>query len=126
MTGQGEGGDLWVRRRAEKDRKRRQKLRKRLEAEGCSEALIERIIAQERHKDLVARHGEYDARAALRKNARRHPADAGYEPSVGDPLLRGSARATGVTAKVVRRKSTITKYQYDRIRGDTALRKEKS
>ena len=78
MTEQGERGELWVRRRAEKDRKRRQKLRKRLEAEGCSEALIERIIAQER-----------------------------------------------LILSLLRRKSTITKYQYDRIRGDTALRKEK-
>lgn len=119
MTEQGERGELWVRRRAEKDRKRRQKLRKRLEAEGCSEALIERIIAEERHKDLVARHGENGARAARRKNARRDPDDAGYEPTVGDPLLRGPARVTGITAKVVRKKETITEHQYDRIKGRT-------
>lgn len=101
--------------RQEKDRKKRAKLKKRLRAEGYSEELIEQIIARRRHEDLVARLGEDQARTVRRVHAKREPDDAGYESSVGDPLLRGPARATGMAAKVVRRRDTITKWQYDRI-----------
>lgn len=107
-----------IKNRREKDRKRRKKLKARLRAEGASEELIERIIAKRRHEDLVARLGEDQARAARRRGAKRDPDDTGYEPSDGDPLLRGSARATGMTAKVVGRRHTITRFQYDRATGN--------
>lgn len=108
--------DRAIRNRAQKDRKRRKKLKERLRAEGCSEELIERIIAKERQKDLVRRHGSEDeARRARAKSSRNMPDDTGYEPDTVDPLLRGPGRADGITARVVVRGETITDWQYDRI-----------
>jgi hypothetical protein len=104
-----------VNNRARKDRAKRSKLKKRLRREGASEELIERIIARQRQEDLVARHGEDYARTVRREAAVNGPDDTGYTPSEGDPLLRGAARATGMTAKVVKRRDTITDWQYDRM-----------
>jgi hypothetical protein len=107
-----------------KDRKRRKKLREKLTAQGVPEELIEQIIEQRRHADRAARHGykgtdvyQYDPD----NDAGYYPNDSGYEPSEGDPLLRGVARATGMTARVVRRRDTITRWQYERAinPGDT-------
>jgi hypothetical protein len=42
------------------------------------------------------------------------PDDRGYRPNPGDPLLRGAARATGATARAVKRRTTITRYQHRR------------
>jgi hypothetical protein len=53
------------------------------------------------------------------KSSDQEPDDTGYKPTVGDPLLRGAARVDGVTAKVVRRRHTITQFQYDRETKDT-------
>ena len=41
----------------------------------------------------------------------------GYAPTYVDPLLKGAARATGATAKVVKRGRTMTKFQYDKQEG---------
>jgi hypothetical protein len=106
-----------IRNRANKDRKRRAKLRAKLQAEGVSEALIEKIIDQQRKDDLAARHGDH-AREVHRSNAARGPDDTGYHPTTADPLLRGAARVQGKAAKVVSRRQTITKYQYDRLEGE--------
>lgn len=40
--------------------------------------------------------------------------DRGYRPSHRDPLLTGAARATGATARAVRRANATTKYEHDR------------
>lgn len=101
-----------------KQRKRRQKLRERLLAEGVNARLVDKIIEQQRHDDLVTRHGLEEARAIAYTEAQRqdkHWDDTGYEPKLGDPLLRGPARVGGITAQVVKRRDTITRFQYDRV-----------
>lgn len=109
--------------RADKDRKRRSALRKRLRSAGVSEAEIERIIAVKREDDRARRHGE-DPRKGTRAEilARTDdslwPDDTGYKPSAPDSLLTGPARAMGVTAKVSRRRHTITEYQHQRTKGE--------
>lgn len=101
-----------------RDKKRRQKLRAKLRAEGASEALIEKIIERRRFDDLVARVGLERARELLNAQAHRQdPDDPGYQPRVADPLLTGPARVTGITAKVVRRRDTITRFQYNAVKG---------
>lgn len=41
------------------------------------------------------------------------PDDRGYRPTHVDPILQGTARATGQTAAAVRRGRTVTKWQHD-------------
>lgn len=41
------------------------------------------------------------------------PDDKDYRPVLADSVLRGTARATGETANAVKRRKTITKFQYD-------------
>lgn len=96
-----------------RDQKRRKKLRAKLRAEGASEQLIEKIIEQERYAQLVKRHGAEEARRIIIDQTSKEPNDSGYRPSAGDPLLRGPARVNGLAAKVVRRRNTITRFQYD-------------
>lgn len=43
--------------------------------------------------------------------------DAGYKPTRVDRLLTGTARATGQTAKAVRRGKTVTKHDYEKDQG---------
>lgn len=105
-----------IRNRKAKDRKNRQKLRTRLAAEGLSEELIEKAIEWQRHLDLIARHGFEEARAVAYTEAHRQDAyrdDTGFKPATADPLLHGSARASGIAAKVVRRRDTLTRFQYN-------------
>lgn len=97
-----------------KDRKRRTALRAKLRAEGMAEPLIDEIIDRQRHDDLINRVGLDKARAIRSTGAPPDPDDAGYKPSAGDPLLRGPARVGGITAKVVGRQNTITRFQYAR------------
>lgn len=101
-----------------KDQKRRKKLREKLEAAGYAQDVVESIIEHRRQEDRARRHNldlrvyRYDPE----NDQGYYPDDTGYKgPSAGDPLLRGSARAQGITAKVVRRDSTITTFQYDRL-----------
>jgi hypothetical protein len=101
--------------RASADRQKRKRQRQRLEAEGLHPALIDQIIEQQAWDDLVARQGLARASQIRHDHAHHDPDDAGYEPTNGDPLLRGAARATGKAAKVVRRQSTVTRYQHDRM-----------
>lgn len=105
-----------IRTRKTKDRKNRQKLRAKLTAEGLSEELIEKAIEWQKHEDLITRHGLEEARAIQYTEAHRQDAyrdDSGFKPVAGDPLLRGPARVSGITAKVVRRRNTITQFQYN-------------
>ena len=107
--------------RKDKDRKRRARLRKRLEASGVAPEVIERIIAVKREDDLARCHGYTPDRVLTREEILANtddslwPDDRGYRPSRRDPLLHGAARATGTAAKVVRRRYTITRYQYERM-----------
>jgi hypothetical protein len=101
----------------ENAKKRRRRLRERLRAEGVSEEIIEQIVTETWRDEMTARYGENGLRKILRTNASKGPDDTGYEPSLGDPLLRGAARVQGITAKVVRRSQTITEFQHDRVLG---------
>lgn len=112
-----------VKNRAVHDRKKRRKLRKKLEERGVNPLVIDRIIAERREYDRARRHGllpETPSREEILANTDDSlwPDDTGYEPTDTDPLLRGAARATGMTAKVVRRGETITDWQYEiRVKG---------
>lgn len=102
--------------RRAKDKKRRAKLRARLEAAGVDQQRIERIIEAKRDDDRAARAGLRPERT--REEILAHtddslwPDDTGYRPAPVDPLLTGAARVNGVAAKVVRRRHTITRFQY--------------
>lgn len=107
-----------IKNRAANDRKKRRKLRHKLEARGVNPLVIDRIIGERRERDRAARHGwlpETPSREEILANTDDSlwPDDTGYEPSDTDPLLRGAARATGMTAKVVKRPNTITDWQYE-------------
>lgn len=102
--------------RAQKDKKKRARLRARLRAQGVPEARIEQIIDQRRADDYDRRHAGTQSlsREQILANTDDSlwPDDTGYKPAKVDPLLRGPARAQGMTAKVVKRRSTITRYQH--------------
>lgn len=105
--------------RREKDKKRRAKLRARLEEAGVDEQRIERIITQRREDDRLKRAGlePGPTREEILANTDDSlwPDDTGYKPASPDPLLHGAGRVTGITAKVVRRDHTITRFQYDEV-----------
>lgn len=105
--------------RADKDRKRRAKLRKRLQEVGVDELEIERIIAIKRDDDRARRQrlAPEPTREEILANTDDSlwPDDSGFKPSAPDPLLHGAARVNGVAAKVVRRRHTVTEYQHDRL-----------
>lgn len=96
-----------------RDQRRRAKFRARLRAEGVNEQLIEKIVEQERYAQLVERHGLEEARRILIEQTPEEPDDTGYEPPAADPLLKGAARVTGIAARVVKRRDTVTRFQYD-------------
>lgn len=100
--------------RAHKDRKRRKKLRDKLLAEGASEAFIGRALEQMRWDDLVRRHGIDEARRIVHAELPTLD-DKGYRPKSPDSLLTGAGRADGMTAKVLKRRETITRFQYRQI-----------
>lgn len=105
-----------------KDRKRRRKLRARLEAQGVSEKAIVSILDQKRRDDRQARtllNVESVEGYNPANDAGYYPDDSKFRPTPVDPLLKGAARVTGMTAKVVRRGETITEYQYRRAVGET-------
>lgn len=104
--------------RAERDRKRRKRLRDRLAAEGASPALIEKALQQMRWDDLVRRHGLAEARRIV--NLEWHGCDLddrGFRPKASDSLLTGVGRPSGIAAKVAGRRETITRFQYRQMVG---------
>lgn len=95
--------------------KRRQRLRQRLRAEGVSEAEIATILERKRREQLATRetdplkrHRLIHAEEIARAEAYTSPDDRGFRPTRIDPLLRGTARAVGATARAVRRGTTYT------------------
>lgn len=94
------------------------RLRKRLEAKGCDPAYIERRCAEKRalFEERMRAKAEWQARQARVEEetyARFALDDRGYRPGSADPLKTGAARATGVAARVVGSKGTVTRWQYD-------------
>lgn len=112
-----------VKNRAVYDRKKRRKLRAKLEASGVNPLVIDRVVAERREEDRARRHGwlpEKPSREEILANTDDSlwPDDTGYEPTQGDPLLRGPGRPSGMAAKVVKRPNTITDWQYEiRVKG---------
>jgi septal ring factor EnvC (AmiA/AmiB activator) len=111
------------------DQAKRRKLRRRLEQLGYRPAQIEKRVAEldakrarmhearehaERH---IEQQGTLDQAATRPKGTGWDPDDRGYKPPTPDSLKTGAARATGATAKVVGRRNTITKWQYDEMEG---------
>jgi hypothetical protein len=117
----------------------RNKVRKKLKAWGMDPGEIEMCIQQIAQRQLMKEYGKLPKDAPLCTRAeyihllrRQHGAnenstphlrfgndlveetdDSKYRPTRIDPLLTGVGRATGETAKAVKRGNTITRYQYD-------------
>ncbi len=102
-------------RRKRRHGERRRQLRRKLEAQGVPEEEIERRLRamqadQQRVRDVENHMRRLEART---DDAYVTPDDRGYRPSRVDPVLSGAARATGETAKAVRRGKTITAWQHE-------------
>lgn len=110
-----------TRNRADKDRKRRAKLRARLEAANVDPRTIERIIADRREDDRLRRLGveRPPTREEILANTDDSlwPDDTGYRPKSPDSLLTGAGRPSGIAAKVAKRRETITRWQYRQMVG---------
>lgn len=97
-----------------KEQRRRQKARKRAEQEALRSTWGVYDAERRAFEQLVAEVGLEQAREIrYAEQAARQPSDTGHRPSPGDPLLRGTARATGETAKAVQRRRTITRWQHE-------------
>jgi hypothetical protein len=94
------------RNRARKLRQRRAKLRRQLNADGCTAELIDKILERQHFADLAAVHGEEHARRVLYGDL-PEPDDSGYRPTHRDPLLHGPCRAVGPAATAARRRGTL-------------------
>lgn len=112
------GGDK--RTRALTHAKRRARLRTKLRAQGVAEDLIEAKIADLRDAQRAQRERDFPELTALAKEIdergmyrRLSPPDSGYRPVQRDKLLEGVGRATGMTAKAVRREKGMTKWEYE-------------
>lgn len=122
------------------DRNARQRLRKQFLSWGMKPEEVELCIQQVKERQNAKRWGQLEIDAPLCTRAEyvrllrkmTHPNDVsprpalslgedyipsddkGYKPAYVDPVLTGVARATGETAKAVKRGKTVTKYQYDK------------
>lgn len=116
----------------------RKRMRERFRSWGMDEKEIEACIAQIKERQLARRRGllpdgvplctraEYlrllrknkpanDNSAAVLKLGENYKTsdDKGYKPAYIDPVLRGVGRATGATAKAVKRGTSDVKFHYD-------------
>lgn len=120
------------------DARRRQEMRKRLLGWGMDPKEVELCIKQMKERQIMKARGELPvdaplctraeyARLVKKNNAPNYEgagvlqlgkdyepeSDKGFKPTAVDPVLNGVARATGQTAKAVKRRRTMTKAQYD-------------
>src|SRR5262245_9768159 len=84
----------------------RRRYRKKLQASGMEPALVEKLVAKRRDAQAAKRDELFGSLPPLKD-------DRAYLPDYVDPVLKGVARATGETAKAVKRGKTITKWQHD-------------
>lgn len=120
----------------------RRKLRRRLEAQGFAPEEVARRVEEMRKRQAAVRVTVAPPSPKRPKQAARPPKyvpappevvltdadrerieaetyerlnldDRGYRPRKPDPLLTGAARATGVAARAVRRRTAITQWQHD-------------
>jgi SOS response regulatory protein OraA/RecX len=90
----------------------RRQLKKKLRASGMSEELIERIIERKRFEQLARRHGSVEAAAQIRYAEQpEQPNDSAYRPRHIDSTLRGAGRASGDTAKSIRRGRALASWE---------------
>lgn len=68
---------------------------------------VDRQIKAREHEEVVD----------LRDDAYSCPDDSKFRPARRDPLKTGAGRVTGATAKAVSRGKTLTKHEYDELKG---------
>lgn len=114
------------------DNTARTKMRGRLRKWGMHEDLIKICMVEVVQRQEAKRNGTLPKDAPLctrpeylalkeeyekaRENPKKYvsPDDSKYRPNSRDPLLHGAARATGATAKAVRRGTSYVKLNYDK------------
>lgn len=72
---------------------------------------LEEMATGERERE------EYLAGLQAKTYERLHADDSKHRPARADPLTTGAARATGMTAKAVKRSKAMTRYEYDQATG---------
>lgn len=112
---------------AETHRKQRQKLRKRLRAQGLTAAEIERRVDELVRRQRARRRDDgdylhwYEIHRAVHRPRDHHPDspdspdDRGYRPARLDPLQQGPARVTAITALASRRRKALTRDEWARL-----------
>jgi len=83
-------------------------MRKKLRKRGYSEEQIADVIERMHFEQDCSRLG-VEAASQLRYDRIKEVDDTGFKPTRVDSLLKGTARATGDTAKAVRSKKAIVK-----------------
>lgn len=132
------------------DKRSRQMLKKKLIKWGMDEEEIKKCIEQVRQRQQDKREGRLpldaplctraEYRRLLKKNLSpdgrngaaifklghdyQPPSDKGYHPTKVDSVLTGVGRATGATAKSIKSRKAMNKYDYDRKVGNDALDSE--
>lgn len=103
--------------RKETHQKNRARLRKKLLAQGVPPDRVTAILAnkaERQHQQRIEERGAVAERERVEEETYKRLSldDSKHRPTSVDPLLRGAARATGETARAVRRGSTVAKWQY--------------
>lgn len=119
----------------------RKRFRRSLESWGMDPEEIELCVEQYKQRQLAKARGELSIKAPLCTRAEyvrllkktqtatdaavfrlgedyEPPDDKGYKPPKIDSVLTGVGRATGETARAIKRGKTITKYDYDQNNKD--------
>lgn len=122
----------------ETHRKKRQRMAAALRRTGLAEARVQEIVAIKRAEQLQSRvvaqtrssrqpvqppsiaptpapSDRYLAQLQEETYARLCPDDRRFRPTSSDSLTTGAGRATGITAKAIRRKKAVTRYEYDQM-----------
>ncbi len=125
---------------SENDRVKIRRFKRKLEQWGMPADEVELCAAQARERIAAKRVGRLDIdapiciRASYVRLLRRQPSvyergaavlrlgddyetpdDAGFKPTPVDTVLTGVARATGATARSVKRRKALTKYEHDAL-----------
>lgn len=90
----------------------RKRLGKKLRAQGIPEEEVLRILARKAEDQRRQREIE---RLATDRPTGGDLDDSGYQPARVDSTLTGVARATGETARAVRRGKTITRHEHREV-----------
>lgn len=108
---------------SETHKKQRQKLRRRLEAQGVAEWEVERRVSAMRHRQAAERDvkaNEWREEIEAQTYARFALDDSRHRPRRHDPLANGAGRLTGVGALAARRTTAMTRWQWEEAQGKAA------